>query len=659
MKPILVFLAAAVIAAGALATWRLPSALGYLALGALLGPHALGWLPDNEITRLLAELGVIFLLFVVGLEFSLPTLLSARRTVFGLGGLQVTLVAAVGTIIGFWFGLSTGAALLIGVALAMSSTAIVLKQLRDRGELSSRHGRVSVGILIFQDLATLPLLAVLPGLGGSFDPWAILKALAAALAAFIGLAWLGRRIIRPAFRWIAARRSTELFTLSALLTVMGAASVAHALGLSAPLGAFLAGLVLGETAYRHQIESDLRPFQAVLLGLFFASIGMLLQPQTLMENWAIILSVTGLLVILKAVCVAALARVANYETGVALRTGLILGHGGEFGLLLISVAHAQGLIPTDAGQIVLASVISSMFLAPLLIHTSGTVTGAVSKHYRSRDQQQAEQIAAATEAARDHVIICGFGRTGQNVAELLKRQDHPYVALDLDPERVNAAQAAGVPVVYGDATRSAILEAAGLERARALTITFDEPRTAERVISQARATRADMPILVRTHDDTHFDALIAAGATDVLPEGLEASLMLGAQLLAVLGTADDAVGRTLGAIRAEQYRSLRRFFHASDPISDNRGAYSDERRSLLSVDRQTSVGDLVATIPDVEVTAIIRAGVRIDAPSSSANVRPGDVLELCGRPDVLDEASDRLSNRPTPHAMATRSAPGT
>ncbi len=580
-------------------------------------------MPDNETTRLLADLGVIFFLFVVGLEISIPTILAARDTVFRLGRLEVLLVITVSVAIGVWAGLSLGDSLFVGVVLIESSTAIVLKQLRDRGELASRHGRLCIGILIFQDLVTLPMLAILLGLRDRADVWSVILVLLVASLAFVGFAWLARRVIRPLLDWVASRRSTELFTLNVLLIVIGAASIANGLGLSAPLGAFLAGLVLSETAYRHQIASDLHPFEAVLLGLFFASIGMLLDPKVLVLHWPSILGTALAIIALKVLGIAVLIRAAGYELGVATRSGLILGHVGEFGLYLISLALKDDLVPVDVSQILLASIIISMFLAPMLIHVSGTIASAISKRYQSRDQRQAEHIAAVTESAKHHVIICGFGRTGQNVAELLKRQNQSYVALDLDPERVHAAQSAGVPVVYGDATRRPILAAAGLEQARALAITFDDPRTSQRVISQARTERANMPILARTRDDANFDALIEAGATEVLPEGLEASLMLGAQLLAVLGTADDVIGQTLGSIRADQYRSLRRFYHAGTQTPSNRGAYSQERRSFLSVDRHTTVGELVAAIPDVDVTALVRSGVRTDAPSPSASVRPG------------------------------------
>ena len=644
LDSILVLLAAAVVLAGLLSHFRLPSALGYLLLGALLGPHAVGWLPDNETTRFLAELGVIFLLFTIGLEFSVPTLLAARRTVFGLGGLQVVLIAAAGTIISLGFGLEAGAALLIGMALAMSSTAVVLKQLQDRGELSTRLGRLSVGILIFQDLVTLPLLAVLPSLGDGFDGWLVVEAVSAALLAFVGFAWLGRQFVRPVFHWVTSRRSTELFTLSALLTVVAAASVAHTLGLSAPLGAFLAGLVLGETAFRHQIESDLHPFQAVLLGLFFASIGMLLEPQVLFAHWPIIAAVTLTLIVLKTMGIGLLIRLSGYEPRVAYRCGMTLGHSGEFALLLISVALAEGLLLAQVGQIVLASIVLSMFIAPLLIHLSEPTSRLFSTRSRTQDLLLPEQVATQTRVTEDHVIICGFGRTGQRVADMLRRQDRRFAALDLDPAQVRAAQSASLPVAYGDATRGSILDAVGLNRACALVITFDEPRAAEKIICHARATHPSIKILARTRDDAHLDRLWDAGATLVMPEGFEASLMLGAQLLAMLGTADRAIDQMLSAVRMERYRGLGRH-PGEQKLADNEGDCTEVPRRLFSVHQATTIGNLLAAIEGLEVTILIRAGVHAYRPPPSATVRPGDVLEARGEPAVLDLVTDYLSKR--------------
>lgn len=392
--------------------------------------------------------------------------------------------------VALWAGIPLTAALVLGVAVAMSSTAIVLKQLRDRGELHTRHGRLSVAVLIFQDLATLPLLAMIPASGGGQGVLPAVQRLGIAALAFVGLALLGRWLIRPLFRWVAAQRSMELFMLSSLLTIVGAAMVAQSGGLSAPLGAFLAGMVLGETQYRHQIEADLQPFQAVLLGLFFASVGMLLDPTVLSAHWIEIVAVTAPLVIIKSAAIAILARVQRHEWGVAYRCGLMLGHGGEFGLLLISVAMGHALLPDRAAQMVLAAIVASMFLAPLLIHVSGPIARALAPRYRAGDPQIAERIESVTETMDEHVIVCGFGRTGQNVAQLLRLRHHPYVALDLDPSRVHAAPAADIPVAYGDATRRSVLEAAGVERARALVITFDEggSRTVTIRSSERRST---------------------------------------------------------------------------------------------------------------------------------------------------------------------------
>lgn len=311
-----------------------------------------------------------------------------------------------------------------------------------------------------------------------------------------------------------------------------------------------------------------------------------------------------------------------------------------------STAIVLKLLPVETGQSALAMIVGTMLLARVAIQFSGALAEALSKGYRARDQETMQRIAEITRSARDHVVVCGFGRTGQNVAEILHRRGHDYVALDLDPERVSETQAANITVVYGDATRRAVLEAAGTNRARALVVTVGQPHVAERIVTQARSLNPELAILVRTRDDAHFDALKAAGASDILPEGLESSLMLGAQLLALRGDSEEAIGQTLGAIRTDQYLSLRRFYHGSETATED-DANSEERRAvaLSPVGGNFTLSDLLQAYPGVMVTGIVRSGVRSELPQSDTSVRPGDVLELCGTRDELDRVTEYLAGR--------------
>src|SRR5579864_2799998 len=471
---VLILLASAVLVVIVFRALQLPPLLGYLLVGVAVGPFALGWIPDTDAGRHLAEFGVVFLMFSIGLEFSRAKLFQLRRAVFGLGLMQVLITLAAVLAAAVLAGVSWRAALAVGGALAMSSTAIVVRTLAERVELDTRHGRDIVGVLLFQDLAVVPLLIVIPAIaeGGGDLSRLLGAALLKAAAVLSVVLFFGPRLMRGWFHLIARRRSHELFILNVLLITLGLAWLTERAGLSLALGAFLAGMLIAETEYRHQVEEDIKPFREVLLGLFFVVIGMKLDLKAVAGQWPLVLTLTVLPVMFKFALVAGLARLFGAGPGSALKTGLALAQAGEFGLVLIVQAQAFALLERDFSQVAVASMLLSMLAAPFIIHASDRLVLRWSQTEWMLRSLDLHRVAVQSLATERHVVICGYGRTGQRLAHLLEQEGVSAVALDLDPERVREAAAAGEKVVYGDASRRETLVAAGLARASALVISF-------------------------------------------------------------------------------------------------------------------------------------------------------------------------------------------
>lgn len=555
---ILTLLAVSVLLVGLFRRLQLPPLLGYLFVGIVLGPHALGWFGNHHAAQLLGEIGVAFLLFSIGLHFSVSQFLAMRNVLLGLGGAQVLMGTAAGAFIAWWIGISWEAAVIVGGALAMSSTAIVVKQLTDQFELQARHGNMSLGILLFQDLAAVPFLVAIPILAGDADNGLAIALLYAVIKGVLALAIMlaaGRLALRRLFDEVAAAGSTELFTLTVLLVSLLAAWITSLLGLSLALGAFLAGMMLSETEYRHQIDSELRPFKDILLGLFFISVGMELNTAVLPELWPWILLLVFGLVIGKGGAITLLSWWYSKSPKVALRTGTVLGHGGEFGLALLALALSTGLLSSSDIQPILASIIITMLAAPLLIRSNGPLAEWLLPAPQQPDAQ-VNEIAEAMRDSEGHVVLCGFGRVGEQMAGMLRAEDIPYVALDLRPERVKHAWQAGERVFYGNASRHEILKAVGLEWADALVISFNDDATASQIVRSARSLRKDLPILVRSQDDSNLESLLAAGATEVIPETLETSLMLTTNLMLLLKTPRERIDDLVQTIRRKRYALL-------------------------------------------------------------------------------------------------------
>jgi CPA2 family monovalent cation:H+ antiporter-2 len=642
---ILILLGAAVALVVLFRYLRLPHVLAYLVAGVAVGPYGLGWIPELQGTRTLAEFGLVFLMFTIGLEFSLPQLVAMRRTVFGLGGAQVLLSAALFAALAWALGVEVEGAIVVGAILALSSTAITLKLLIEQLEHHSRHGRQALGILLFQDLAVVPLLILIPALAGGPG-----QSVAAALGAsavkgvlvLVAILAAGRWLLRPLFHEVALAHSREFFMLTVLLVTLASAWVAHTAGLSPALGAFLAGLMIAETEYRHQVEGDILPFRDVLLGLFFVTVGMLLDPRTLWAWWPQLLAILAALLLFKVALVTLLSRLGGSELGVALRTALVLAPGGEFGFaLLVQAGHFRLLDGLEA-QIVLGAVLLSMVVGPLMIRYNGHLAKRLVPSYRERREANLDAIRAEFGHGHNHIIICGYGRCGQNLAWMLKQEHLATVALDLDPVRVRDARDAGEPVIYGDATRRDVLLAAGLARARALAVSFNDTPSALRTLRVVRDLRPDLPVIVRTVDDRDLEQLRAAGATEVISESLEGSLMMGAHLLVLLGSPMTRIIKQVRAVQRDRYRMLRGFFHGQDEIEAEEAPYQERLHSVTLLPKAYAVGHRLSELgldeTRVTVTAVRRGGIRGPQPSPETRLRAGDVLVLYGAPEALDEA---------------------
>ena len=564
---LLIILASSLVVIALFRRLKLPPVLGYLCVGLFVGPTALDWINDSPDLPDLAELGVVFLLFSLGLEFSLPKMLKLRRVVFGLGSLQVLCSAvALGGLL-YAFGMSLNGAFLLGAGLALSSTAIVSKELTSLGEIFSRHGQNAIGVLLFQDVVAVLLLTLVPVFAGSSDQawyWALPVTLGKTVILFLGLLFASRFLLPRLFHEVAASRSAELFVLLALVIVLLTAWLTHLLGLSPALGAFLAGMLLGESHYRHQIEADIRPFRDILLGLFFVSIGMLIDLQLFVHHGFLILGLTLALMLIKGAVVALLVKLRGSDGETAWRSGLALAQGGEFCFALMAQMQSNSLIPADMAAYLLAATFCSMLLTPLLLRAAPLI--AASLHRQSYEEAELEEIAAQNAELQGHVVMCGYGRVGQSIGRFLRSEHKDFVALDYDPDRIEEAAKADSCVHYGDARRGDLLRAVGLDRAQLLVIAVDNTEVAMSVLKEARLITLEVPILVRTRDDSQLTELKAAGATEVVPELLESSLMLASHALILLGLSEKTVQRRVDQVRHDRYHLLEGCFESEDAL---------------------------------------------------------------------------------------------
>jgi len=649
---LLILLAAAVGVVVLCRILRLPAMLGYLIVGILIGPHALGWIPDAPETRHLAEFGVVFLMFSIGLEFSLARLRSMQRLVFGLGTTQVVATILMVMLAVFILGLDWRAGLALGGVLAMSSTAIVSKMLVERAELNSPHGLKIMGVLLFQDLAVVPLIIIIPALATSGEAIYTTLGLAFVKAAVVlsALLFFGQRLLRPWFHLVATQKSSELFMLNVLLFTLGLAWLTDLAGLSMALGAFVAGMLISETEYRYQVEEDIKPFRDVLLGLFFVTIGMQLDLGSVIDGFGWILLILLILLPFKAVVVTLLARQFTREWGTAIRSGLGLAQAGEFGFVLLTLAGDVQLLPHDVMQNVLAAMLLSMLIAPFVIQHAEAIVRRVSPSAWMDQAMLIHQVAVQRMAADSHIILCGYGHSGQTLGHFLAQENVRFIALDLDPRRVQEAVAAGESVVYGDAAKREVLLAAGLMRAKTLVITYNDKHSALKILRHVNELRPDLPVVVRTTDDSHIDELKQAGAAEVVAEVLEGSVMLASQALLLAGVPVNRVIRRIQETRASRYSMFGDFFRAPvDAIAasgETMEHLQPRFQSVLLKEGDAAVGKALEQIflseLNVEVNAVRRHNVLGNQPADDMVLQTADVLVLLGQPAALVMAEKRL-----------------
>ena len=649
LELVLILLAAAVLVAALARALRLPTMLGYLVTGIAIGPFALGWIPDSEEARYLAEFGVVFLMFSIGLEFSLPRLMTMRMTVFGFGGAQVVLTIALTALIAWLLDLPLLAAIALGGIMSMSSTAIVSKMLAERLEIQTPHGRQIFGALLFQDLAVVPLLILIPAFAQESEAMAATLGLAMFKAVVVlgFLLFVGQRIMRPWFQWVAGHKSPELFTLNLLLFTLGLAFLTESAGLSLALGAFLAGMLVSETEYRYQVEDDIKPFRDVLLGLFFVTIGMRLDLMQVMSNWGDVLLLVAAIVVGKAVLVTGLGMAFGSAKPTAVRTALGLAQAGEFGFVLLALTVDVNLLGAQVTQPVLAAMVLSMLMAPLIINRMDTLTRLLAGSEWAGRAKEVHDIAVQTFGKSKHVIVCGYGRSGQNLARLFEAENISFVALDADPERIRAVAASGVSVVYGDASRREVLVAAGLSRAQAIVVTYSDLHSSMAILRHVRDLRPELPVVVRTIDDTHIDALKAAGAAEVVSEVMEGSLMLASHALMLLGVPLSQVLKRIREVRETRYAMMRGFFRGASDVDDEFDQQSQPRLHTVLIPQGSAAAgrrleELALDDLLVEVVAIRRQGIKGVDPQPETEIRVGDVLVLRGAADGLAAAEMRV-----------------
>ncbi|MBN8763148.1 MAG: cation:proton antiporter [Thiobacillus sp.] len=597
LQLVLILLAVAVLVAAAARALRLPTMLGYLVTGIAIGPFALGWIPD---------------MFSIGLEFSLARLMTMRMTVFGFGGAQVVSTIALTAAIAWLRHLPLLAALALGGIMSMSSTAIVSKLLAERLEIQTPHGRQIFGALLFQDLAVVPLLILIPAFAKESDTMAISLGLAILKAVVVlgFLLFVGQRIMRPWFQWVAARKSPELFTLNLLLFTLGLAFLTGSAGLSLALGAFLAGMLISETEYRYQVEDDIKPFRDVLLGLFFVTIGMRLDPLQVMQNWGEVLLLLAAIVVGKGLLVGGLALAFGNPRPTSVRTALALAQAGEFGFVLLAQAADLQLLGASITQPVLAAMVLSMLIAPLLIHRMDVLTRLIAGSEWAGRAKEVHDIAVKTFGKTRHVIVCGYGRSGQNLARLLEAEGISFVA-------------------------------------QAVVVTYSDLRSSMAILRHVRDLRPELPVVVRTIDDTHIDALKAAGAAEVVSEVMEGSLMLASHALMLLGVPLSQVLKRIRAVRETRYAMMRGFFRGASDIDDELDQQAQPRLNTVLITQGAaaaghSLEELALDDLLVDVVAIRRQGITGVDPQPDARIQAGDVLVLRGAADGLAAAEFRV-----------------
>ncbi|MHC8442118.1 MAG: monovalent cation:proton antiporter-2 (CPA2) family protein [Candidatus Eutrophobiaceae bacterium] len=638
----------------ALAVWllkrlHLPPLLGYLVIGMILGPYSLNWFSTGDLLRTFAEIGVIFLLFMIGLEFSVSKIFSMRRTVFGLGLAQMFISSLCGATLAWSFGVPWQGALIMGGILALSSTAIVAQQLSEQLETQTPHGKLSISILLFQDLAVVPMLIAIP-IFSSGSPSELFAPLATAIGkgilAVLTMYAIGRYALARIFHQVVSARSAELFTLATLLVALTAAWFTSQLGLSLALGSFLAGVILSESMYRQQIEIDIRPFRDVLMGIFFISVGAQCDIRFLYEEWLWVGIFTAGLTFGKGTVIAILARLAGYSKRAAFSAGILLAQGSEFGFAILVVALNSGILGIPESQLIISSIVLSMMLAPLLIHSCKPLAQRLFPEQASPEsKERTTALNKACEDLENHVIIFGFQRIGQNLALFLKQNAIRYIALDLDHALIKQQWENGEPVFFGDGADQNVLRQACLEQALVVAITSDDILITNRIVNTVRLVHHKIPIIVRSGDDSSMKTLSIAGANVVIPESFEASMTIARYVLEQLGVSAEEAAMQVDAARSRELNRLIAVFRSSKNLLNQTdiGMATLQLNSIIIAEDDFAFDKSLRELNlerrfGVAVSSLKQGDSTTDSPDWDTCLETGNVLVLQGTLSSLQKA---------------------
>ena len=643
LAPIVIVLLVSVIAVVLCRKFNIPSMLGYLLVGFLAGPGMFSLIPKSHATDYLGEIGIVFLMFSIGLEFSLPKLRAMRRLVFGLGGLQVsiTMLSVIGILM--LTGVPFNWAFAVSGALAMSSTAIVSRILSEKTELGQTHGQMVMGVLLMQDIAVVPLMILIPALsgnGGEGSLWAALGLAGLKMLITLGVLFVvGNKVMSRWFRLVAKRKSSELFMINVLLVTLGVAYLTELEGLSMALGAFVAGMLLSETEYRFQVEDDIRPFRDILLGFFFITVGMKLDVQALIGGWRQVLMLLAMLLVLKALVVFAIAFKMKHSVGDSLKTALYLAQGGEFGFVMLAIAGQLDMVSPELEQAATAAVLLSMIIAPFVLGSSDALVGRLAKSSWDMKSLDLHSMLVETMSKSDHVLIVGFGRGGQTVGRVLSQEDIPYFALDLDIARVQVARSAGEPVSFGDAKRREVLEAAGLGRAKMVVVTLNNMHETQHVLDNVLSMYPNMPVYVRATNDDYVKTFTDMGAEEAVSDTKETGLVLAGYAMLGNGASYRHVYQTMANIRHSRYAALEGLFVGSDDEAGFGENGETVRHAFPLAAEAYAVGKTVGTLPmaayGIKLLFVRRRTGRIENPDASFTLEGGDVLVVAGKKEEI------------------------
>jgi CPA2 family monovalent cation:H+ antiporter-2 len=630
--------------------FSLPPILAYLVAGVITGPEILRLFTNSDDMHLAAEVGIVFLLFTLGLEFSLARMVAMRRLVFGVGAAQMLLSTLVLAAIGLFLGQNITGSLIIGASIALSSTAIVIKMIDEQGKLNTQRSQIAVSILLFQDLAVVPLLIIIPLLSATADVsigTAILFALVKGVVVVVLLLAIGKWLLPRIFNEIAKTKTDELFVLSTILIALLAAGTTYAFGLSMALGAFLAGMMLSESQYRHQLESDIRPFRDILMGLFFITVGMKLELSVLVSQFHIILLGLFVLIFVKVCIVRLSAWITQEKAEDGWAAGIKLAQMGEFSFVIIALALQNGLLTAQQSSILVCMGLFSMAITPWLIDKSGQFSLILVGNKAGLSLAQSNTVQS--KKLQNHIIILGFGRVGQSVARMLKLEALPFQAIDIDPIRVQESRTAGEHVLYGDGSQKNILNTANIKEATSAIITFDEHSKALKVINTIKVLNPKVEILVRTRKDHHLQELFDAGASQVVPEMQEGSLMLISQVLHYSGIPMSRILRRIRNERKQGYEHMHGFFPGeTTEINYETSDKLEFMHAVVMTENAYAVGKTIEalsiTSKRVKLISVRRHGKEQEDPSPDFVIESKDVVVISGKPRRVERMEKYLLN---------------